>query len=298
MATRKRKPLRRVTPRAAKWYRESVAKGRRLGRETDEAAWRRKQLKKLRDDVSLLRQHYKGFEARDGYSMQPGKLARLTPGRLNKLKLLARETHRELSQPYVVKRARSKKSKAALYKHTRAVKVKGRKTFLVHVPKPETTQVEVVGTKRKRVREVRKVKGGRVEEQFFYFADYAKRAPKTMAQILRITERMLKDMPRGQYVMLSSTYGHIGTGMDRRLLLQAIETDWLGYDAAPDPRAGRKESRGLAATLIGYKLVATTADGSRREYEERLTRRMRVDRYVKQVRESAATRRRKRLRGR
>ena len=290
--------------RVSKWFRDSLRRGRAGMDErgfapfdAKETAWRKSQTRYLHDAVVELRRHFKGFEARDGYSLKSGALARLPLGRYEKIRRLALELRRELASPHKVVRPRSAKSKSVLYKHTRALMVKGRKSFIVHVPRPETTRVKVVGKKKKRVSETRFVRGGRVETDYFYFADYARRAPRTIEEILRLTEKMLKDMPRGHYVMLSSQHGYIGAGMDKRLLLRAIEVDWLGYDAAPDPYSGVRDSRGLAETLIGFTRVASTADGARREYQERQSLRDRM-KAAQRKGESRAIARRKRQRGR
>lgn len=239
------------------------------------AAALRRTIKTRRADILELRRYFSGFDAKAGYSLRPNKLAKLSAARLKKLKVRARELHREKSQPYKVVRPRSVKSRRALYAHTRAEKVRGRKAFLVHVPKPDTTRIEIVGKKKKRVREVRRVKGARVVEQYFYFADYSKREPKTMAAIERVTRTMLKDMPRGRYVFMSGVYGDIGTSMDRDDLLDELQQRWMIYDAPPDPFAGIRESRGLAATLVGFRFVSTTEEGAARKYAQRLSRRLR-----------------------
>lgn len=235
------------------------------------SALTRKQSQKLRADLKLVRAHFRGFEARNGYRLTGRKIP---AAKLRKLQVRARELRREMSQPYKVVRPRTKAATAALYRHTRAQRVKGRKSFLVHVAKPENTTIEIVGRKVKRVREVRRVVGARVEQQHFYFADYGP-APKTMRAIERLARKMLPDMPRGRYVFSSGVYGDIGTSFDRDDLLYELRERWSIYDAAPSPETAMRESRGLAATLVGFRFVATTAEGARRQYAQRLSRRLR-----------------------
>lgn len=241
-----------------------------------------RQLKRLRDAIVLVRQHFAGFDAKRGYALTPKKLAKLTPTRQKKLKQRVRELRREQSRPYkVVKAPRDAAARRALYKHTGAEKVRGRKTFIVHTAKPETTTIQLVGTKsRKRVREVRKVAGAEIEQQYFYFADYTKKLPRTMKDIRRVAAKMLKDMPPGYYVMLSKEFGHISVNMYRDELLGELERNWLKYDVAPDWKSAdprdRKESRRLAESLIGFAFVSTTRAGARRASAQRLSLRQRM----------------------
>lgn len=241
-----------------------------------------RQVSRLRASIKVVRQHFTGFDPKHGYSLSSAKLAKLTPARQKKLQYRARELRRELAAPHkVVKVPRNIAARRALYKHTGAEKVRGRKTFVVHTARPENTEIKIVGTKgRKRIREVRKVAGAEVEQQYFYFADYSKRQPRTMKEISRLTKRILKDMPPGRYVFLSKEFGHISTAMDRDDLLEQLRIKWHKYDFEPDHLsddvAERKDSRGMAESLIGFSFVATTVAGSRREYAQRLSRRQRM----------------------
>ena len=275
-----------VTRVASGWYKAAKAAGHA-----------ERELKYLHDAIIDLRRFYSGFKARDGFSLKPRTLARMPLARYERIRSLAIDLRRELSQPHKVVRPRSRASKSALASHTGQVDSK-RKTFIVHTADPDTTTIKIVGTrKKKQVQEVTTVEGGRFTQRHFYFRDYTKRRIKTMVDILAVAERMIKQMPPGQYVFISSLYGEIGTNMDRRLLLAAIERNWLAYDAAPDMRSGRPDNRGLAQTLLGFKLIATTPDGGRRSLEERYTRRERMI----QAKQAGLTRvqlRRMRARGR
>lgn len=245
------------------------------------AALTKRQVNRLRASIKVVRQHFTGFDAKRGYSLSPAKLAKLTPKRLEKLKEHARQLRREMATPHKIVHPRDRAATEALYAHTGAKRIKGRKKFVVHTAKPDTTTIEMVGTKKKkRVREVRKVAGARVEQQYFYFANYGRGTPRSMVSIRKRAAKMLKDMPPGYYVMKSKDYGNISVAMHRDELLEKIEADWLKYDAAPQKTsrdlAKRKDSRGLPEDLIGFTLVALTEDGSRREYAQRFSMRQRM----------------------
>lgn len=285
--------------RAAKWFRQSVARGRARGTESDEAAFRRRELKSTRDSIVKLRSLYSGFEARDGYSLKPEKLARLPPQRLSKIKSRIRQYHVETSMPYKLVRPRSIAAYDALTRHTGAKRVKGRKAFVVHVAKPETTRVKVIihkptrkrKTPRATVQITRKLKGARSIDRTYFFRDYSRRKIRSMADIADAVRRMVAELPRGYYCMISSDYGVISTPMPRDRLIEQVELEWSQYDV-------RGHDRGLAATLLGIKRVAMIGDEADREYEQRLTMRQQMMAARQRGRERYQTYLEKKHRGR
>jgi len=224
----------------------------------------------LHDAIEQLRHYHKGMEARDGFSLQRRKIVRMSKARIERVKRLAADLRRTLASPAKVIRPRSAKSRAALERYTGVKPDRSRKAFVVHVRRPETTKVKVRRAKKKSapatVEEVETVDGMRQYQRYYMFSQYSKRRPVTMDAVLSLATRMLQHMPQGRYVMVSSEHGYIGTAMNRDRLLRAIEDDWMMYDRMPG-------QGGLAGTLIGFTLIATTEEGSRREYTERMSRR-------------------------
>lgn len=255
------------TPRVSAYFRES----RRRDSEVEY----------IHDAIEQLRHYYTGFEAPDGYSLARRKIVRMPRGRIDRVKRLIAQIRRELTGTHVEVRVRTPEKKAALYRHTGERVEEGRKVFIVHVARPDITKVKVrasgvkiikvKGRKRKRrtpatVEEEQDVGGVRMYQRYFMFADYTKRRPITMDGILALVDRMLPDMPAGRYVFVSSVYGLISTAMNRDDLINRIERDWMMYDRI-------KGDENLAGTLLGFALIATTPEGSRREYTERMSRR-------------------------
>ena len=298
----KRKQSRRIT-QPAKWFRESVARGRATDTESLEASRRKQELKYLRDAVMDLRKFFKGYEAKDGYSLKPAALARISGAKLRRLKDDAKQLHREMSQPFVVARPRSGESKKAFATHTREKMDKRRKAYIVHVTDPKHTKVKaekrksVKGRKRPaRVKETLEIADVKRVNRYYYFSDYGP-APLSMDEVYKLVDKMMPDLPKGFYAFMSRSYGNISMSMDRNRLLREIQSTWMVYDKFKD-MPGEKDSRGLAEDLIGLRLVATTVAGADLEYNNRITRRSMLRGYRKQVAESQAARKRKRLRGR
>ena len=263
-----------------------------MGREPEEAAFRAHEIRYLTDAIRQLRTFYRGFEARDGYALKPVTVARLSNALRDRITKMAKHLRRELASAHVIVRPRTTKSARALDKHTGSKPDGRRKLYVVHVEKPEVTRIRIQRGKKKsspaHVQEVRKIKGGRFEARYFYFADYAKQMPVTMDGIYKIAERMLIDMPPGHYVMVSSEHGFIGTPMHKNLLLTQIVEEWSQYE-----KYGQT-GQGLARSLIGFRMVATTEDGARREYRERTTLRG----HMQLLRDRAKARLRDKLRRR
>ena len=264
-----------VTRQPAKWFRDSVARGRANdgAREAYEAAYRDAELAYLRQAVIDMRRLATGYEARDGFSLKRSELARLGALQLAKLKGNVQMFRREMSQPHIKVRARTKAQREALDQHTGAKNVVGRKFYIVHVEKPETTKIKIEVPKRGFPRVVEQRKFGAVTRtaKYFYFDDYGPK-PVTFSDVAKIVPKMLEDMPEGHYVFVSSNYGAISTWMEKSVILRAIRSDWMGYDKFKRGREDR-DSRGLAETLVGFKFVGTSEREADRESDEREKRR-------------------------
>ena len=303
MATKK-KPAGLRQP--ARWFLDSVARGRANDTENEEYQYRQKQIAYIRDGIKKVRKLYKGFESKDGYNLTDASIARMHSAKMKKVAPLIRQTNIELASPHKIVFARTKARADALYKHTRQKQIKGRKAFVVHVSKPDTTKIVVQVSskqkgagKKKQVSTVREIVGGSFTETFFYFADYLKKGedlPETIRRVISIAKRMLKDMPRGYYVMLSGDHGNIGAPMLRSKLLDALEVDWLSYDKVPG--RGRDGDRGLAGNLIGFKFISTNFEGAILEYNERLSRRAKHANENRRIKQSKIAKRRARIKGR
>lgn len=314
MAKRK-KPV--LSPAPAPWFWESVkrqheherkafaaksdaAYENNLLRAEAEAARRENEKAYLHDSIKLLRRFAHGFEASDGYALR--NVASLSGRKLAKVKKLAALIRQEQAQPHVEKVVRSRKQRRALESFTGQRDIPDRKRFVVFTEQPAKTTVKVVTprrTKKPRPRKPRvelaiEVPGGIAREEFFLIEDYLDGdAPETFKDIKKALKKMLPDMPKGYYVLVTSNHGNIGVPHQRGTLMEMIESDYIHYDKVPGA-SSRKDDRGLAGVVVGFKLVSVTKEGANREYNERLSRRQMLNRERRRV----ASQRRARLTGR
>lgn len=275
----------------------------------------------LHDSIKLLRRFAHGFEARDGYRLD--EVVNLSGKKLAKVKKLAALIRQEQASPHVEKVARTKEQRAALESYTGQHDIPNRKRFIVFTEQPEKTTVKVVrrkpkkepapepepGKKRKKAKKSKRkpvphveleiaVPGGVAREEFFHISDYlGGEDPETFKDIKKALKRMLPEMPHGWYVLVTSNHGNIGVPNQRQNLLEMIEADYIHYDTVPGVTS-KKDDRGLASVVVGFKLVSFTKDGADREYIERLTRRQQLAAARRNERKRAQRDRRARLTGR
>ena len=94
-----------------------------------------------------------------------------------------------------------------------------------------------------------------------------------------MTRVMLKSMPKGYYALQSSGHGTIGRSIPSELLLEELRDRYMGYDQFNIQST--KDDRGLAESLTGYKLISFTVRGADREYSERLSTRLEMQKYMR-----------------
>lgn len=283
---KKKKPSRLYLQTPARWYlaqRREEREGELLGHIAPDVA-RHKYTDLLKDDIKLLRKFSHGFEARDGYDLN--KLIFIPDHKITRLHKYASELRREVrARPGETKIFRPLKSrtKRAAELYLRPIPLPKRKAYTVPVEKPETTKVSIVtrshvvkdkrGRKRRikksAVRITRTVKGARIEDDSFMFADYTDDLPMTFEDMEEIIEAMLPHLPNGQYVFISNRYGNISAPMRKKQILSELAAKWLAYDL-PKDRTG-SDTQGLAETIIGLRRTGSTREHARREYEERLS---------------------------
>lgn len=306
----------RQTP--ADWYRayieqenlertragEALAEGNERGavRFADEANETDKQRKRdegyFRESIKLLRKYVKGFTAADGYDLN--KLIFIPQDRLARIRkyapIIRRQTGQETDKErgYKLFRPRSRRSDTAIRTFTGQTDIPRRTAFIVFTDKPDKTQIKtvtrkhVVIDKRGRKHKVAKTsvritedfKGGRTESDYFLFADYGEPNFVLFEDMKATIKTMLPHMPKGWYVFTSSEYGRIAAPMRKEQILSELEQQWMQYDVI-DPR-GRRDNRGLAQTITGFKLIASTLDGAQREYNARLSRAEKAARWRSQ----------------
>lgn len=203
-----------------------------------------------------------------------------------------KETEVHIVTPRKRKPAKKKKAKAAK---------RERRTIEFEDETPEIPEDEQDYTgpalRKPRVEVAMKLPGGITREEFFYCEDYLDEPPETFKDVKRALKKMLKDMPKGYYVLVTSNHGNIGVPAQRGNLLRMIDSDYMAYDKVPQG-ASSKDNRGLATVIVGFKLVSFTKEGADREYKERLTRRATLEAERRAQRRRQYESRRARVTGR
>jgi hypothetical protein len=297
MAKRKRK-ARQVIKTPAKWFRESVKRGQRNEEvEYNERERREREIKYLKGSIQFLRPLVKGFDAKDGYSLDRKKLVRLTGKKLQKLRDISAQFRREMSQPHKVVKVRDKKKIAALEKYTGAKRIVGRKAFVVHVVDPDNTEVKITSSKKgpAHFETIRKFGKSTISERYFLFSDYQKRQPMTMKEIERLVRtKMMPDMPAGFYFFYSKDYGLINGSVERDALVQELQEHWLTYDKFTT--RSTTDDRGLAESLLGFRWFKTAGQADD-AHKRKDTYRMQYKMHKRRVRETKERTQRRRLTG-
>lgn len=273
-------------PSAKRWYRETgkqtkefvaltreldTAQGDRYGKVYDERAEylqkkRAERLQYLRVNAKSVRQYFKGFEAADGFDLHHPE--QWTAAQVRKLTNRARILNEILAGPHQRIVPKTKREKAALKHHTRLV-AKDVKAFPVTMPSRDS---KVHVTKKGRVSVRRPVKGGYLQDQFFYFADYKPPSHLVTFQDLRdALKLMLPDLPdSGNYVFNSAIHGPIGNSQPKESLDYILRQWWEAYDK--NDLTGEKE--GFPSGIVGVIRLSNKIDPDE-EYAERRKRRAR-----------------------
>jgi hypothetical protein len=239
----------------------------------------------LADSIKLLRKYVNGFEAASGYDLH--RIAHLIPAREEKVRRYARQIRQEIASPHIEIVPRTAEALRAVKQHTGQSTIPNRKRFIIHTNKPETTKARVVyktvivrnakGRKRKvktaSLEIDQTVKGGQVQDRYFYFPE----SPKSFNHIIKMTRKMLKSMPKGYYTLQSANHGTIGRSIPSELLLEELQDRYVRYDVFD--LQNDKDDRGLAETITGFKLISFTVTGADREYKERLSTRLQMQKY-------------------
>jgi hypothetical protein len=244
----------------------------------------------LADSIKLIRRFVKGFEASNGYDLK--QVSHLNPAREEKVRRYAYQLRQEIASPHIEIVPRTSAARLAIEKHTGQSNIPGRKRFIIHTNRPETTKARVIyktvtgrearGRKRKiktaSLELEQKVKGGTLHDRYFYFPE----KPKTFNHIVKMTRKMLKSMPKGYYALQSSGHGTIGRSIPSELLIEELQDRYLGYDQFNIQST--KDDRGLAESLTGFKLISFTVKGADREYSERLSTRLQMQKQRREQR--------------
>jgi hypothetical protein len=187
---------------------------------------RQERLLRDREAIRVLRQHFTGYDARDGYSLDLRKIAQMPEHRRLALRKKYTQVATLLATPHVLVPARSKAQAKILRREVgvEQARLQRRKHFIVHVPDAKRSTVKVLKTRVS----IRTKLPGRAEfdEQLFRWS----RRPKSPDEMIAMLEAM-KLPTTGSFYIQTSRYGEIQSeAMDKPALIRMLR-DYLGaYD--------------------------------------------------------------------
>jgi hypothetical protein len=215
---------------------------------------RQERLLRDREALRVLRQHFTGYDAKDGYSLDPAKLEKLPAAKRRALRKKYAKVAPLLAGPHDLIKPANKKQKTALRTFAHK-KFRNAKHVIVQVPS-QGSHVRFVQDRP----EVVTAAPGEVvlRERLFLFP----RRAKSHEDMQRMLDRLLEVMPKGgEYVMLTDTYGDTGD-LATRGALKRLLRDYLGaYD---QPKYGEHR---FMNRIIGFRWFATEKEGQRMTQE-------------------------------
>jgi hypothetical protein len=173
--------------------------------------------------IRELREHFYGYEARDGYSLDARKIEQMPAYRRRAMRKKYVGLQRILGSPRVAVKPHDKAEAKILRRETHQ-RFKGQKHFLVAVPDPERSTVKIVAGQ---VKITTHLPGkAEVEEMFFRFP----RKPKTPADLIVMLQEMLPGMPTTGTYYIVTTAGEFGYTTDYGQLEKELRETLDTYD--------------------------------------------------------------------
>jgi len=182
-------------------------------------------LLKDRESIKDLRKHFTGYDAKDGISLTPAKIADLPYWKRRSIRKKHDKLQALLTKPFVdfVKPA-DDISRKALRKFT-GERMRGMKHFIVQKPSAESTVRVIEGNVQLRTQFPGEVA---FTERFYMFP----KIPRSINHMLQMFQKMYKTMPEGDYVLQTDTYGDTGGIIDRGQLRDELQKMLEAYDKA------------------------------------------------------------------
>jgi hypothetical protein len=247
---------------------------------------RQGRLNYLRESVRTLRAYQHGFESRDGYDLRHPEV--WTHAQLKKVTNAARVFNEFVAGPHQRVVPRGRVQRAALQRHTG---LRGKKLYAYPVQTPSRdAKVKIVNGK---ITIRRLVKGGYLQDQYYYFSDYVDPSEiEDFDDLRNALKKMLPDLPdEGWYVLNNSQHGAIGQSQRKKFIDKILHEYYLAYDV----RDTKGAHEGFAQSILGVIRLSDTVDPAQ-EYKERQSRRLRERRERARERTKLFTGRRSRRR--
>jgi hypothetical protein len=212
-------------------------------------------LYKDRQIIADLRKHFTGYDAKDGISLTPAKIAELPYHKRRGLRLKHDKLQELLKKPFVdFVKPTDDISRKALRKFT-GERMRHMKHFIVAKPSAESKVRVVEGNVQLRTQFPGEVA---FTERYFMFP----KVPRGVQHMLRMFERMYPKMPKGMYVLQTDTYGDTGGIVEREQLRDELQRMLEAYD-----KAKYGEHR-FMYRIAGFRWFATYRQG-RQQLDQR-----------------------------
>jgi hypothetical protein len=249
----------------------------------------------IRADLKLVRRYREGFTPSDGYDGRD--VRRLNPQRLAKLTRAAGDLRRRLTVPHVVKRVpRTEKTVRQRLAQlapqgARAVSVK---QFIVPVVDPARSRIVI---RNRRVEVQRDYAGQVLTDRYFLLPRIRVRVG--FDDVIRATEKLLREMPDGHYGVIMDQHGLAGPSADKERLVPMLRSWAAEY-------SGIAGKRGTAGAVVGFVRIGDSAYDAnltelrraRRTVVQQMSENIERERWARERKASRALTRRQRLKGR
>jgi hypothetical protein len=203
---------------------------------------------KDRQMIADLRKHFTGYEAREGFSLTPAKIAALPYSTRRALRIKHGKLQALLHKPFVdFVKPMDDIARKTLRKFT-GERMRRMKHFIVQKPSAESTVRVVDGNVQLRTQFPGEVA---FTERFYMFP----RVPRGHTHMVKMFDKMYSKMPKGMYVLQTDTYGDTGGLVEREQLRDELLKMLEAYD-----RAKYGEHR-FMYRIAGFRWMATFRQG-------------------------------------
>lgn len=214
-------------------------------------------LYKDRQIIADLRKHFTGYDAKDGLSISPKKIAELPYSKRRGIRAKHDKLQALLKKsPFVDFVVPADQIARKALRQFTGERMRGMKHFIVAKPSAES-QVRVVEGDV----QLRTVFPGGVAhtERFFMFPNI----PRGHSHMLKMFDRLYQKMPPGMYVMQTDTYGDTGGLVEKELLRDELLRTLEAYD-----KAKYGEHR-FMFRIAGFRWLTTHKQGAREQKRAR-----------------------------
>ncbi len=234
----KKKNKRKLISAPASWWLKPLPKSKLRGRDELEQRELINQERALlvaraREAILELRQVTHGYDAKDGFSLAPHQLARISNAKYEKLRGDIVTLRDARSRPHVDVVPRSERQRKSVTAVAGQL-FKKQKRFILHVPTADNVSAAFEDGV---LRVTTKATGVDLYKGYYFFP----RKPRSWEDVIAMTKEVMRTgMKEGLYKVYNSIYGEIGEAVSRSKLLQVLEEVYTNYNQY------------LSGTILGF----------------------------------------------